>query len=146
LQAFTQKTALGTVRITKTLPDTCPQMLRSKTGCKTVLISRNERKTHCMPSFAISQISQGSKCFSRAYTPWNYTEVTYVCVWYFTARFAVSNAYSSLRVDLSFVSWSVPLDCISRNHVTVITVCLLPGKEFSSRFTLNEMFRCLLLI
>jgi hypothetical protein len=36
-----------------------------------VLISRNERKTHCMPPFAISQISQGSKCFSPAYTPCN---------------------------------------------------------------------------
>jgi hypothetical protein len=45
--------------------------LRSKTGCKTVLISINERKTHCMPPFAISQISQGSKCFSPAYTPCN---------------------------------------------------------------------------
>jgi hypothetical protein len=68
LQVFTPKTALGTVRIRETLPGTCPRMLRSKTGFKTELISRKERKTYFLPSFAISPNSQGSEVFSPAYT------------------------------------------------------------------------------
>jgi hypothetical protein len=43
-------------------------MLRSKTKCKTELISRKERKTYFLPPFAISQNSQGSEVFSPAYT------------------------------------------------------------------------------
>jgi hypothetical protein len=60
LQAFTPNTALGTVRKWETLPSTCPQMLRSKKGCKTELISRKERKTYSVSPFASSQNSQGS--------------------------------------------------------------------------------------
>jgi hypothetical protein len=45
-------------------------MLRSKTGYKTELISRKERKTDFLPPFAISQNSEGSEVFSPAYTPW----------------------------------------------------------------------------
>jgi hypothetical protein len=44
-------------------------MLRSKTGCKTELISRKERKTYFFPPFAISQNPQGSEVFSTAFTP-----------------------------------------------------------------------------
>jgi hypothetical protein len=58
---FAPKTALDIVRIKETFPGTCPRMLRSKTGCKTQLISRKEQKTYCVPPFAILKIPRGAE-------------------------------------------------------------------------------------